>query len=265
MVIRVLAVGECMLELQHMTGTNLVLGFGGDTYNTAVYLARAAEALGVDVEVGYLCGLGDDTHSELMREAWHQEGILDRSVTVSGKTPGLYAVRTDGEGERTFATGVKALRQLRFSPGPTGSTPWKATSSISQASAFVLVEAKRLRRSSFQADQLAKELILAAEHARDRHPVLLLVLGAPPPIRVQGHGTLSIEDAVRVGQERISARHGRQVAAPNPLDTVAWTTWAEIGAQVEAALQTYDNPDESTYNAVARVARTVADALQVHA
>lgn len=136
---------------------------------------------------------------------------------------------------------------------------------IDSPAAFVFVEAKRLRRSSFQADQLAKELILAAEHARDRHPVLLLVLGAPPPIRVQGHGTLSIEDAVRVGQERISARHGRQVAAPNLLDTVAWTTWAEIGAQVEAALQTYDNPDESTYNAVARVARTVADALQVHA
>jgi 2-dehydro-3-deoxygluconokinase len=102
-VIRVLAVGECMLELRHMTGTNLVLGFGGDTYNTAAYLARTAEALGVDVEVGYLCGLGDDTHSELMRQAWHQAGILDRSVTVSGKTPGLYAVRTDGEGERTFA------------------------------------------------------------------------------------------------------------------------------------------------------------------
>jgi hypothetical protein len=136
---------------------------------------------------------------------------------------------------------------------------------IDSPAAFLLVEAKRLRRSSFQADQLAKELILAAEHARDRHPVLLLVLGAPPPIRAQGHSALSIEDAVHVGHERISARHGRQVAAPNQLDTVAWTTWAEIGARVEAALPTYDNPDQSTYNAVARVAKTVADALQVHA
>lgn len=103
MVTRVLAVGECMLELRHITGTELVLGFGGDTYNTAVYLARTAGALGVDVEVGYLCGLGDDTHSELMRQAWRQEGIIDRSVTVRGRTPGLYAVRTDGQGERTFA------------------------------------------------------------------------------------------------------------------------------------------------------------------
>jgi 2-dehydro-3-deoxygluconokinase len=102
-VTRVLAVGECMLELRHMTGTDLVLGFAGDAYNTAVYLARTADALGVDVEVGFLGGLGDDYHSELMREAWRQEGIVDRSVTVLGRTPGLYAVRTDGEGERTFA------------------------------------------------------------------------------------------------------------------------------------------------------------------
>ena len=103
MVTRVLAVGECMLELRHVTDTDLTLGFAGDTYNTAVYLARTADVLGVQMEVGYLCGLGDDAHSKLMRDAWRQEGIVDRSVTVRGSTPGLYVVRTDGEGERTFA------------------------------------------------------------------------------------------------------------------------------------------------------------------
>ena len=136
---------------------------------------------------------------------------------------------------------------------------------IDSPAAFVFVEAKRLRRSSFQEEQVAKELILAAEHAQDRHPVLLLVLAAPPPIRVQGHGALSIQDTVSLGQEQISARHGRHVAVPNPAHTIAWTTWAAIGEQVATALQTYDNPDESTYNAVARVATTLADALQAHA
>jgi len=92
-----------MLEMRHTTSTDVVLGFAGDTYNTAVYLARSAQALGVDVEVGYLCGLGDDIHSELMRQSWRREGIVDRSVTVPGKTPGLYFVRTDGQGERTFS------------------------------------------------------------------------------------------------------------------------------------------------------------------
>ena len=46
---------------------------------------------------------------------------------------------------------------------------------------------------------------------------------------------------------------------------VAWTTWANIAAQVEEAMQAYNNPDASTYNAVARVAHTIADALQSHA
>ena len=131
---------------------------------------------------------------------------------------------------------------------------------IDSRGAFVFVEAKRLRRSSFQPEQLAKELLLVAEHAQGRRAALLLVLGAPPPVTVQGHGSMSIEDAVRLGQELISARHGRPVVTPNPSDMVAWTTWANIAAQVEEAMQTYDTPDRSTYNAIARVANTVDDA-----
>lgn len=52
---------------------------------------------------------------------------------------------------------------------------------IDSPSAFVFVEAKRLRASSFHADQLAKELIRAAAHARGRRPALLLVLAARRP------------------------------------------------------------------------------------
>lgn len=136
---------------------------------------------------------------------------------------------------------------------------------IDSPGCFLFVEAKRMRPSSFQADQLAKELILAAEHARGRRPVLLLVLGTPPPFRVKRHGLMGIEDAVQLGQQLISAHHGRPVAVPNPNDTVAWTTWADIGAHVASALQAYDNPDPSTHNAVARVVTTLSDALRVHA
>ena len=136
---------------------------------------------------------------------------------------------------------------------------------IDLPSTFVFVEAKRLRASSFQPAQLAKELILTAAHARGRRPVLLLVLAAPPPVLVKGHGPQDIEDAVRLGQAMISASHGRLVEVPDPRETVAWTTWADIGAQVAAALQAYDNPDSSTYNAVARVVMTLSDALKAHA
>jgi 2-dehydro-3-deoxygluconokinase len=102
-VTRVLCVGECMLELRHLDAVTMRLGYAGDTYNTAVYLRRVADELGMDVDVGYLTGLGDDEHSEGMRAAWAAEGVLDRSQMVEGHLPGLYTIRVDDHGERRFA------------------------------------------------------------------------------------------------------------------------------------------------------------------
>jgi 2-dehydro-3-deoxygluconokinase len=101
--VRVVAVGECMIELRHSDATSLTLGFAGDTYNAAVYLARAARMLDLAVDVGYLTGVGDDNYSAQMRHAWQAEHVTDRSVTVPGATPGLYTVQTDAAGERSFS------------------------------------------------------------------------------------------------------------------------------------------------------------------
>lgn len=99
---RVLCVGECMLELTHTAERTLRLDFAGDTYNTAVYLRRVAAEFGLEVELGYLTGLGADPYSAAMRAAWRAESIVDRSHTVPERSPGLYAVHTDPRGERTF-------------------------------------------------------------------------------------------------------------------------------------------------------------------
>jgi 2-dehydro-3-deoxygluconokinase len=100
---RVLCVGECMIELTHLDPLTLRLGFAGDTYNTAVYLRRVATQLGIDAEVAYLTGLGDDEYSEAMRAEWRDEGIVDRSLLAAGRLPGLYAIKTAQDGERRFA------------------------------------------------------------------------------------------------------------------------------------------------------------------
>jgi 2-dehydro-3-deoxygluconokinase len=91
-----------MVELTHIDAGTLRLGFAGDTYNTAVYLRRLAAELDLDLEVGYLTGLGDDDYSAAMRQAWREEGIADRSLVVPGRAPGLYAIRTAASGERRF-------------------------------------------------------------------------------------------------------------------------------------------------------------------
>jgi 2-dehydro-3-deoxygluconokinase len=94
---RVACIGECMIELKQAGGGLYSRGFGGDTLNTAIYLAR----LGVTVD--YITALGDDPLSEEMVAHWQAEGIGTSKVArLAGKLPGLYMIATDGNGERRF-------------------------------------------------------------------------------------------------------------------------------------------------------------------
>jgi 2-dehydro-3-deoxygluconokinase len=97
MTARVAAIGECMVELRELPQAQLSRGFGGDTLNTAVYLAR----LGVAVD--YVTALGDDAWSEEMLAAWQAEGIgTGRVQILAGLLPGIYVIQTDAKGERRF-------------------------------------------------------------------------------------------------------------------------------------------------------------------
>ena len=94
---RVASIGECMIELSQAAGGLLARKFGGDTLNTAVYLAR----LGVAVD--YFTALGDDPWSEEMLSAWRDEGVgTERVVRVPGRLPGLHMISTDADGQRHF-------------------------------------------------------------------------------------------------------------------------------------------------------------------
>ena len=99
--ISVAAIGECMLELTHRDAGTVALGFGGDTFNTALYLARCAPQ--ATIAVDYATALGTDPYSDAMIAAWEAEGIGTAGVVrLPGRLPGLYFIRTDGSGERRF-------------------------------------------------------------------------------------------------------------------------------------------------------------------
>src|SRR3981189_3856595 len=94
---RVACIGECMIELKQAKGGLFSRGYGGDTLNTSVYLAR----LGVDVD--YLTARGDDALSDEMIAGWTAEGIGTKRVArLPGKLPGIYMIQTDDNGERRF-------------------------------------------------------------------------------------------------------------------------------------------------------------------
>ncbi len=95
------SIGECMIELRHRKDVELELGFGGDTLNFAVYLARLTRER--NVRVDYVSALGDDEYSEQMLAFWQSEGLgCEHVARLEGRLPALYTIRVDAEGERTF-------------------------------------------------------------------------------------------------------------------------------------------------------------------
>ena len=99
--LKIAAIGECMIELSSRPDGGLALAYGGDTLNTAVYLARLSQDDAICVD--YLTALGDDPYSDEMLAFWQREGIgTDKVVRLPGRLPGLYTIRTDQGGERSF-------------------------------------------------------------------------------------------------------------------------------------------------------------------
>lgn len=97
---KIAVIGECMIELSQK-GAEVSRGFGGDTLNTSVYIARQVNA--DDLEVHYVTALGEDNFSQQMLDAWQQENVhTELTQRLEHRLPGLYYIETDSTGERTF-------------------------------------------------------------------------------------------------------------------------------------------------------------------
>ena len=99
--VRVVAIGECMVELAPLEATDtFCLGFAGDTFNTAWYLRQM---LGAVDQVDYFTAVGLDTVSEKMLEFMQRAGIGTSSILQrANKSVGLYMVQLQN-GERSFS------------------------------------------------------------------------------------------------------------------------------------------------------------------
>jgi 2-dehydro-3-deoxygluconokinase len=96
---RIICIGECMVELRATGADAFARAYAGDAYNTAVYLKRSLP----DAQVQFLTATGDDAMSRAMRNVWSTEGIDGAlAFTVKGGSPGLYLIENDARGERRF-------------------------------------------------------------------------------------------------------------------------------------------------------------------
>jgi len=90
--------GECMIE----KNLNEAFRFGGDSLNSALYLARVAPK--EKLNVSYITAVGQDKESLQLLEQWQEEHIETRFVSqMPGKQLGRYSIVNNDQGERSFS------------------------------------------------------------------------------------------------------------------------------------------------------------------
>ena len=115
--IKIGCLGEVMIELIAQEGDSARIGVAGDTYNTSVYIKKLCKE--DEIQVSYITALGTDTFSQRILSNIKQHGIqTDHIEFRDNRMPGLYAIETDTEGERSFSywRGEAAARTLFEEP-----------------------------------------------------------------------------------------------------------------------------------------------------
>jgi hypothetical protein len=134
---------------------------------------------------------------------------------------------------------------------------------------YCLLEAKRIRRGSFQPEQLAREYLAVLQEAGDKTPLLLLVLPSEPPVAVRSNGRKSLHDAVAQWLEPVLARVDSELPSAIELvaqidSVVASTTWDEVSKCVADGLAELDGLDTSVGRSMSRLAASVQSAIEWH-
>src|SRR5262249_5265282 len=106
---QVVCVGEVMIELARGSDGRFAMGCGGDTFNTAIYVARAG------LRTAFATALGDDAYSNGVLALTSAEGVAgDLMLRVPGRLPSLALIEADAKGKRQlhFWRGEAPARDL---------------------------------------------------------------------------------------------------------------------------------------------------------
>jgi hypothetical protein len=141
--------------------------------------------------------------------------------------------------------------------------------SVISPGSYVMLEAKRIRRSTFQPEQLAREYVALMREARDRSPLLLLILGSEPPIPVSGHGRMGIAEAISLHLHSVLERTEDHDLDESSLkeglpEVLSWITWQELGSVVAKQQVSFSSNNPSVNATVSRLAGSLTDSVARH-
>jgi 2-dehydro-3-deoxygluconokinase len=161
---RVAVIGECLIELNGKLFGEMRQTFGGDTLNTALYLARVA---GGRIGVSYITAMGADVLSDAVVRRWEDEGIDTAHVLRDpARLPGLYLIQLDDTGERSFTywrgeSAARFLLQHKDFPGVETALPGFDMIYLSGISLAILPEPDRKKLAAFLKQCAAQGVAIA--------------------------------------------------------------------------------------------------------
>jgi len=110
--VRVVSVGEVMIELVRGQDGRFALGYAGDAFHTAIYLSRCGAS------VALATALGNDRYSDEALETAAAEGVAtDLVLRIGDRVPGLSLVEADGNRNGEIWRDTSPARQLFELPG----------------------------------------------------------------------------------------------------------------------------------------------------
>jgi 2-dehydro-3-deoxygluconokinase len=100
---RAVCIGEAIVELARGADGRFALASGGDTFNTAIYLARAG------IPAGFASALGDDPYSDAIVALAAAESVdTGLILRAPGRLPGVALIDADPQGTRRVHSWVEA-------------------------------------------------------------------------------------------------------------------------------------------------------------
>ncbi len=110
--VKVLSIGEVMLEMSDVGEGLYKKGFAGDTFNVAHYLSVVTEG---QIKADYLTAVGNDVDSDACLKFLRDNGVsTDQCRRNPDKTIGLFILSNDQHGEKQYGywRGQSAARHL---------------------------------------------------------------------------------------------------------------------------------------------------------
>jgi hypothetical protein len=143
---------------------------------------------------------------------------------------------------------------------------------IVSRSVFCLIESKR-KGGSFGPEQLAREFVITTREAQNHQPILMpmlmLILGEEPRVRVRGAGRRTVQEAILEKLEDVremTEDHPKTYAdLKDMVDTsVAWITWGRIADIIRRQMRAFTIESPSVHDSIQRLADAVTRAIERH-